>query len=242
MALPTRRVLIVDDSEIDRDVCRRYLSADADWHYECSDAETGAEGMAQVRAGRFDCLLLDYRLPDMDALEFLTGLAPHGADLMPAAIVLTGQGSEAVAVSLMKAGAQDYLVKGTLTSESLRRSVRYAVEKGSLLRHLEQHTRELAAANVDLTQEMERRVAAERRLQAMAADLERLVDVRTAELVRANALKDEFMAAVSHVAAHPVECHRRVGARAQYRAAAPRAARQGARHHQAQCPDSGPVD
>ena len=77
---------------------------------QIQQAADGAAGLAALRTDEFDCVFLDYTLPDMNGLEFLTAAAIDGEQ--PCAVVLiTGNGNEAVAVEAMKRGVQDYLVK-----------------------------------------------------------------------------------------------------------------------------------
>ena len=166
---PPCRILIVDDSPEDREVYKRMLREDPEHDYEFLEAETGEEGLRLARDERPDCLLLDYRLPDVDGLEFLSRMPTE--KLLPV-IVLTGQGSEAVAVAAMKGGAQDYLLKGAVARERLQHAVHNAIEKVALRRKVEERTAELARANAAL--------------QTMYDELEVLVERRTAELSVAN--------------------------------------------------------
>jgi signal transduction histidine kinase len=189
------RILIVDDSPEDRELYRRLLAQDPGQEYEFLEAELGEDGLELARRERPDCLLLDYRLPDVDGLEFLDRLLKDGP--MPV-IILTGQGSEAVAVQAMKSGAQDYLLKGAISRQELPRAVFNAVEKVALRRKVEERTAELASANDAL--------------QKMYGEQEELVRQRTAELSaamlreqearkqaeEANRIKDEFLATLSH--------------------------------------------
>src|ERR687898_3073776 len=226
MDTPLRRVLIVDDSLEDREAYRRFLTSDHGHRYDLIETQSGAEGIALCRMHLPDCVLLDYRLPDLDGVTFLTDLQCERDGVGVPVIVLAGQGSESVAVEAMKNGAQDYLLKGTMTAASLLRAVENAIQKVTLLRGMRRQTRELSDANEELQREVTNRKRAEAALQRTYDELEQLVGARTAELSRANRelsleiaerrrieeeraqllvreqqanrLKDEFLATVSH--------------------------------------------
>jgi signal transduction histidine kinase len=226
MSSGVRRILIVDDSPEDREMYRRFLSADSEYVYEFAEAESGEEGLRLCRQQRFDCLLLDYRLPDVDGLSFLLQVGCDVEGVPVPIIVLTGQGSESVAVEALNNGAQDYLSKNSLAEGNLQRAVQNAIDRVSLVRSVRRRTRELSEANAELQKEVAQRKRAEQALQATYAELEGLVAARTAELSRinrelslevaerrrieeeraqllvreqqANRLKDEFLATVSH--------------------------------------------
>ncbi|MEK0192039.1 MAG: response regulator [Oscillatoriales cyanobacterium] len=79
----------------------------------------------QIFDCKFDCVFLDYRLPDGDALTLVEDIRELGFKVP--LIVLTGQGDEQIAVELMKAGASDYIVKCKLSSDSLAHSLYNAI-------------------------------------------------------------------------------------------------------------------
>jgi len=96
------------------------LLRDHDYDYTIIEASLGKEGLNLWRQHEPDVVLLDYQLPDMNGLEFLVSLQTQ-QPLTPISIVMmTGVGSEAIAVQAIKAGVQDYLVKEQITSESLK--------------------------------------------------------------------------------------------------------------------------
>src|SRR5690349_19207491 len=106
----TYRLLIVDDDETDRRLYGWLLARQAPGDFEIEQAADGAAGIAAIRAKEFDCVLLDFSLPDVTGLEFLAESLVDGE--LPAAVVLiTGHGNETIAVEAMKLGVQDYLVK-----------------------------------------------------------------------------------------------------------------------------------
>jgi PAS domain S-box-containing protein len=151
MSISIATLLIVEDFAADRELYRRALLADPNISYHLLEVESVAEGLELCQTKKIDAVLLDYLLPDADGLEFLGKLADR-ADLDPPAVVmLTGQGSESIAVRAIKLGAQDYLVKDDLTPELLQLTVRKAIENHRLQRQLQQYKErsesQLQAAN-----------------------------------------------------------------------------------------------
>ena len=121
----TLTVLVVDDDELDRKAARRALRA-GDPSVQVVEARNCAEALAALEGDSPpDAVLLDYQLPDGDGLSVLRRTRARG--LSTPIIMLTGHGDELVAVELMKAGAADYLAKGSLTPDSLWRSLRAAL-------------------------------------------------------------------------------------------------------------------
>ena len=111
MSHVTVRVLLVEDDAVDRLACRRALAAQSDYVFEVADADTARAGLSHVHAEVPDLILLDYRLPDMDGLEFLAELAAEIGEPRVPVIMLTGAQDIAIAVDAMRRGASDYLVK-----------------------------------------------------------------------------------------------------------------------------------
>jgi signal transduction histidine kinase/DNA-binding response OmpR family regulator len=168
-------ILIVDDSPEDRAACSRFLSRHPAAAYTCIEAVSGTEGLALYHAARPDCLVLDFSLPDMDGLQFLAAIqaAPHPQSCP--VVLLTGQGSEQIAVQALHCGAQDYLVKGDLAADLLHRTITHAIDKFRLHQLLEEHRCALHQQNLELRQR-------EECLTALNATLERRVAERTALL------------------------------------------------------------
>lgn len=169
MAATTYRILFVDDSPEDRELYQRLLTQGQDEEFLLVQADSGEAGLRLLRQDSFDCVLLDYHLPDRDGLELLAEWTQ--ADLpLTAIVMITGQGNESVAVEAFKQGAQDYLIKSRLTSEKLRQVVRSAIEKVTLLRKIEAQRRDLErrATLDDLTGLHNRRTFMERLDQEIA--------------------------------------------------------------------------
>jgi signal transduction histidine kinase/CheY-like chemotaxis protein len=158
------RVLVVDDDVVDRTAVRRSLGR-AGVTVQVQEAGDQREALEAIAGDHFDCVFLDYNIPGTDGLTLLRSVqqAAPGTPI----IMLTGQGDEQVAVKLMKAGAVDYIPKGTVTPERLASSVRYALEltRASVLaqqaadelRETALRSRFLAEASALLTQSLDPR-------------------------------------------------------------------------------------
>jgi len=154
------RLLIIDDDVVDRQIYLRFLRADDRNVYVITEAESAEAGYRLIRDEIFDCILLDYRLPEADGLamyRIATG-TQRGAVMAPV-IMMTGQGNEAVAVAALKCGIADYLTKEGLTQEAMQRAISHAVDRSRLRRTLDEKNRHLADMNTELiarTSELER--------------------------------------------------------------------------------------
>lgn len=116
-------ILIIEDDRVLAKNLSAYLSRHG---YDARLASTGAAGLALVAQLQPECVLVDLNLPDMTGLEALTGI--RSADPDTRVIMMTGSGSEQVAVEAMKAGAYDYLTK-PLILKDLKRLLDKAVEE-----------------------------------------------------------------------------------------------------------------
>jgi signal transduction histidine kinase len=174
-----RTVLLVEDNPEDRAIIRRMLR-ESEVGFEIAEYETGADALRAAREAPPSCILLDHRLPDMDGIQFLERLADEeGLPPVPV-VMLTGLDDADRAGDALGRGAQDYIVKGTLTALGLRRAVENAIEKFGITREL-----------IDKRAIVELR---NRQLESVRDELERNLE----ELAEATRTKDRFMAVMSH--------------------------------------------
>jgi DNA-binding response OmpR family regulator len=101
------KVLVIDDNKELTNIIERYLEPRG---FEVISAHTVEESMNIIeREERIDVILLDLMLPDMHGLEFLKMIREHEKNV--AIIVITGLKDLNTVIEVMKAGADDYLVK-----------------------------------------------------------------------------------------------------------------------------------
>lgn len=120
----------------------RMLRLAPEWQAEIDVAVDIASGVAALRGRTYDCVLLDFRLPDGEGPDLLRQLRATEGECPPV-ILQTVLDHEATAVAALAAGAQDYLVKGRFDSVLLRRAIRYAIERDRLVKERNRLTHEL---------------------------------------------------------------------------------------------------
>lgn len=136
-------LLIVDDDEGDRRVIQRYLDK-CEFSCTIKEALSVEQMLEECAAHHFDCILMDYNLPDANGAEGIKQLKEHYPYL--SILVTTGQGNENIATETLKLGASDYLVKGQITQESLFLAIVNAVEKSTMLQEIQNKQLELLEA------------------------------------------------------------------------------------------------
>jgi PAS domain S-box-containing protein len=123
------QILMVEDNPGDVRLLREHLLGDpsAAELFELVHVDRLALALEALDKSSFHAVLLDLSLPDSQGMGTLTRL--HAARPRMPIVVMTSLNDEVLGLQLLQAGAQDYLVKGEVTSSLLRRSLRYAVER-----------------------------------------------------------------------------------------------------------------
>ena len=143
------RVLVVDDSEDDRRVIRRFLTRGITTRYRVDDVATADQALVAIDERMPDVLILDQHLGTATGLEILQIVRQRGL-LRLAVVFLTGSGGEMG--DPIVHGADDFLGKEDLTSAQLRRAVENAVVKARMRYELQTSRAELAVALGELKQ------------------------------------------------------------------------------------------
>ena len=161
-------ILLVEDNHGDAYLIREIL-----WSIPAADitsVENLEAALDHLKRHAVDIILLDLSLPDSQGLDTVKRVVAQ-MPMLPI-IVLTGLDDDMLALDALKAGAQDYMVKGLFEPEMLMRSIRYAMERKMVeeelnryREHLEElvkeRTHELEERNVQLQEEINGRRQAE---------------------------------------------------------------------------------
>ncbi|HEY9625360.1 MAG TPA: hybrid sensor histidine kinase/response regulator [Crinalium sp.] len=133
------QVLLVEDSPTDAQLFQHVFFRAATGNWTLIHAERLDDAIAYCQTDRFQVALLDLRLPDSDGLDTISQF--HQAVPDVPIIILTVFDDEELALQAMAQGAQDYLVKDQVTTQLLRRSIRYTLERSQIIQQLKDSER-----------------------------------------------------------------------------------------------------
>lgn len=128
-------VLLIEDNPGDARLIREMLDEGEEALFDLETVDRLSLGLERLARGSADLVLLDLSLPD--SLGFDTFLKVYAHSPKVPIIVLTGNDDQKIALSAVKTGAQDYLVKRNLDRELLVRSMQYSIERKRYQEQLE---------------------------------------------------------------------------------------------------------
>ncbi|MGE5420372.1 MAG: ATP-binding protein [Chloroflexota bacterium] len=135
------RILIIEDNPGDIIIIRETLKATGA-RFVLSNATSLKESVDLLTSNPYDVIILDLGLPDSMGLKTLREFLNF--EVIPPVIVMTGLDDEETALSSLREGAQDYLVKNRLDSENILRSIKYSIERKKLENLQKKNSNQLA--------------------------------------------------------------------------------------------------
>ncbi len=129
------QILHIEDNPIEAALMRELVSVSIPEDHELEGVGCMADALSYLQKNRPDVILTDLSLPDVSGRETLHTLTPRAKGIP--IIVLSGYDDEQTSLEALRAGAQDYLLKGEVSSHLLRHAVRYSMERKRLDEALE---------------------------------------------------------------------------------------------------------
>ncbi len=186
-------VLVVDDSPIDRQLVGGLLKQETDWAVEF--AEDGSQAIEQIRVSQPDLVITDMQMPNLNGLELVAAIR-KGFSQVPV-ILMTGKGSEEIAVEALHAGAASYVPKRSLATMLVETSKRVLAafqedrHRAELLRRVESR-----AESFEIENDVGLLLSLSRHLQQMMGDVWSID--RTDRLRSGTAFEEALLNALYH--------------------------------------------
>ncbi len=137
------KVLLVEDNLAEAEVIQTLLLEAKGINVPLTHVQHVSEAIDALRQEDFDVILLDLSLPDHNCLDTIARVQEYvsqgRACTCPPIVVLSTVDDEELALQVIEAGAQDYLVKGKVDRQLLIRSLRYAIERQKTQQALRQN-------------------------------------------------------------------------------------------------------
>jgi signal transduction histidine kinase len=183
------QILMIDDDEEDFILARDIISEIKTFHYAIEWCNSADKGLQLIAQKKHDVYLIDYRLGAHVGLDVIRKAREDGCDAP--LILLTGQNDSEIDKQALKAGAADYLVKGTINGYQLERSIRYSLDQA-------RNIREIRSLNEDLEKRVrDRTMILEEALKELGNSREELKMALEKEK-ELNELKSRFVSMASH--------------------------------------------
>jgi PAS domain S-box-containing protein len=135
------KVLVIEDNKADQRLLQEMFRDMNMPAFELVFAENLTKGITYLDSEDIGIVILDLGLPESQGLDTFLRLKAHAENV--SVIVLTGLDDTGIARNSLKEGAQDYLIKGWISTEILKKSIIYAIERQRLIEELRQSNREI---------------------------------------------------------------------------------------------------
>lgn len=132
----TANILIVEDSEADIELYKRFIQQEQTYKYTIYDTDNIAEALELIKTRFFDIVLTDYMLPDGTGLGLIQQIKEMEGTEDVCLIMITAYGNEKIVIESIKNGGSDYLIKDTITPQLIRKTFRDNLNKRRLSKQL----------------------------------------------------------------------------------------------------------
>ena len=118
-------------------LCRRYLQKASHSSFDVHHTTDAASGLRMCQENEYDCLILDYYLPDSTGAALLQDMQKAVKTVLPPAIFLTSSRGQDVAIDAIRSQATDFMLKSDVTATTLCYAVENALSKAKLRNQLQ---------------------------------------------------------------------------------------------------------
>lgn len=136
----TSKILVIEDNPADVEIIRVFLE-EAAFKHKFYHSVTFSEGINILNENEIDLVLLDLSLGDSIGFNTLKNFVIKAPNVP--VVVMTGNNNEVVGIQSVKAGAQDFLVKGYFDSKRLVKTIRYSLQRFKTHAKLKQTAKQL---------------------------------------------------------------------------------------------------
>ncbi|RLC22054.1 MAG: sigma-54-dependent Fis family transcriptional regulator [Deltaproteobacteria bacterium] len=167
------KILIVEDDQKMNQALLHIISKEG---YSAQSVDSGEKALEQIKDTQFDLIISDLKLPGIDGRQLLKATKKYDADIL--FVIITAYGTVDTAVSAMKEGAEDYILK-PFDMEELRLVIKKIMEK-----------RELFLSNIRLQRQLEKKytfeniIGTSEAMMAVFKTINRVKDSKTTVLIR----------------------------------------------------------
>ncbi|MBI3135883.1 MAG: response regulator [Bacteroidetes bacterium] len=153
-------ILLIEDNAADSRLIYIYLKEMYLHKASLTLADSLSAGLEHIKNNNFDIIVIDLSLPDSSGID--TFKSVFAASPERPIIVLTGLEDELIGMNTVKLGAQDFLIKGKLGADALKRSIDYSIQRFKLLKELSENTKKLEERTADLLREKQKLAQAQK--------------------------------------------------------------------------------
>ncbi len=111
MGFEAKKVLVVDDSSVMRQIIKNNLKQLGFDHGNLTDAEDGQMGLKKLTEGGIDLVISDWNMPKMTGIEFLKAVRSDGSLKGTPFLMVTSEADKEKIMEAVKAGVSQYIVK-----------------------------------------------------------------------------------------------------------------------------------
>ncbi len=134
-------ILLIGDNLDDIQIIEDLLDKSDNFKFTLVHKDSFSEGFSELKNRSIDIILIDLNLQQTNGIDII--LKTRTVVKRIPIVVLSGLKDEIIARSIINIGVQDYLVKGTFDSDSLIRSINYAIERNKMIIAMESMTETL---------------------------------------------------------------------------------------------------